>query len=110
MIREARDAYFCDKLESDSSNARSMWSTVKNILSRKPSNEFEASYCIDGHKTNDELEIATGFNQYFANVGKNFASAFPETSQANSFLDYLGSRPNTQFNFEPISEYSLLVF
>ena len=67
--------------------------TVNNKLSRKPSNELETSYCIDGHDTNDELQVATGFKQYSANVGKNFASVFQETSQANYFLDYLGSRP-----------------
>ena len=108
MIREARDANFCNRLDSNSSNSRSMLSTVNDMLSRKPSNELETSYCIDGHETNDELEIATGFNQYFANARKKFASAFQKTSLANCFLDYLGSRTDTQYNVEPINEYSLL--
>ena len=87
MIRVARDAYFCNKLESDSLNSRRMWSTVNNIPSRKPSNELETSYCIDGHETNDELEIETSFNRKFVKMGENFASAFQETSQANCFWD-----------------------
>ena len=62
MIREARDAFFCNKQESDSSNLRSMWSTMNNIMSRNPSNELETSFCIDGHETNDELQTAKGFN------------------------------------------------
>ena len=62
-----------------------MRSTVNNILSRKPSNELEISFCIDCYETNDELEMATGFNQYFANVCENFASSFQETTQTNCF-------------------------
>ena len=75
MIRDTTIELFYNKLESDSSNLPSMWSIVNDILSRKPLNELKPSYCIDDHETTDKFQIATGFYQYFANVGKNFASA-----------------------------------
>ena len=59
MIREARDSNFCIILESDSSISGGMWTTVSKLLSRKPPNEQETSYCIGGHETNDEFQIAT---------------------------------------------------
>ena len=79
MIREVIDASFCNKLESDSSKSRSMWSTVNDTLSCKPYNELETSYYIDGQTTNDEFQIATGFKQYFA-------TAMQESSQVNCFF------------------------
>ena len=85
-----------------------MWKTVNSILSRDRVVEQGTSFLIDEQETNDELQIASGFNQYFANVGKNFATAFSEAPQGNNFLHYLGARSDVHFEFKPVNEHTVL--
>ena len=67
-----------------------LWRTVNKIVQRNNSNQVQSKFVLDGRETTDSVLIASGLNEFFANVGKNLAANFNTSVNANYMLNYLG--------------------
>ena len=66
-IRIARKKYFRDKLVSVSSDLRKTWSVIKQIISKKKSEQHFSNMKDSTGVCSDPSRIATNFNNFFAN-------------------------------------------
>ena len=80
---------------------------IREIIGGKKSKEQIPSYFQDnGEIISDYLEIANGFNNFFANIGPKLASKIPPSN--TNFREFLpDTNPNT-FRFARISEMDIL--
>ena len=79
LIKLARKKFFHDKLLSVSSDLRKTWSVIKQIISKK-----EPKQCFNNMKDSsgsysNPTQIATKFNNFFANVGPSLANKISPT-------------------------------
>ena len=73
VIRLSRKLYYSEKIDTNTNNTKSLWDTVNNLIGKKKRKETD-TFNINGHQTNDSLQIANDFNDYFTTVGSNLAS------------------------------------
>ena len=79
LIKLARKKFFHDKLLSVSSDLRKTWSVIKQIISKKePEQRFNNMKDSSGSYSNP-TQIATKFNNFFANVGPSLANKISPT-------------------------------
>ena len=79
LIRVARKKYFHDKLVSVSSDLRKTWSVIKQIISKKKSEQHFSNMKDSTGVCSDPSRIATKFNNFFANIGPSVATKVPST-------------------------------
>ena len=72
------------------------------ILQLNNSNQVKSKFVIHGCETTDSNLIASGLNEFFANVGKNLAASFNTSVSANDWMNYLGKPSPITFCFEPV--------
>ena len=102
-IRDARDLYHRESLERNEGNSKGLWSSLNNILHPNQTSCVQSSFDLDGMEISDEIIIATKFNEYFSNVGKNLATCFTNEYCPTSVLDNLEPRVGSNFNFSHIN-------
>ena len=79
LIKLARKKFFHNKLLSVSSDLRKTWSVIKQIISKKePEQRFNNMKDSSGSYSNP-TQIATKFNNFFANVGPSLANKISPT-------------------------------
>ena len=62
------------KIDEYKFNIRRTWSTINDVLkNNKTRDSFPNFFVINGNKTNSKQEIASSFNLFFANIGKNLS-------------------------------------
>ena len=75
---------------------------INAILHKNKQNTRLPVYFKQGkHKISDKKDIANKFNALCANMGKNFADKINDVPHKH-FSDYLVSKPNTKFEFQPV--------
>lgn len=86
VIREAKDSYFKNKLNNQSSDMRKTWKTI-NYLFGKSSSKLPYSMNFDDRTFSNNKEISEEFNNYFCNIANNLASNIDQaTVPFESFL------------------------
>ena len=104
-IREARVAYYNNKLEESCGDNRGVWNTLNTLLNRNSTGDASSKFIIEEHETSDENAIALKMNEYFSNVGKQLASEFGRAPlNSNEYLSYLGQPLPEAFVFGSVNE------
>ena len=101
-IMLAKRDYYIKTFSKYSKNLRMTWNAINETLNRhKSKRRFPAEFKLaNGKIISDHKEIADAFNDYFISIG----AQDTETSQGNShYSDYLGSKPNCNLQFYPIT-------
>ena len=81
-----------------SGNVKKTWSIINDILNKNKQNTKLPVYFKHGEKKiSDKKDIADKFNAFFTNIGKKL-----EEVPHRHFSDYLVSKPNTKFEFQPV--------
>ena len=101
-IRMAKQRHYRNIFNIYSGNVKKTWSMINDILHKNKQNTKLPIYFKHGEKKiSDKKDIANKFNAFFTNIGKNLADKIEEVPHRH-FSDYLVSKPNTKFEFQPV--------
>ena len=105
--RSAKKMYYDKQFINFTSNSKKTWSLIKEVIgSSKQKDQLPNFFQRNGEIIKDTLEIANGFNAFFAGIGPKLASEI-EVSDTN-FDIFLSSRNPNSFEFSRISEVEIL--
>ena len=101
-LKLAKRNYFTNLLEKEKNNMRNTWKVLNSII--RPKNYKK---CSEKFVSNNEIytcpdQIATKFNQYFANIGPELASSIQHAGR--DFSSYLKNSSTTTCFFTPTNE------
>ena len=101
-IRIAKKRHYQNIFKIYSGNVKKTWSMINDILHKNKQNTRLPGYFKQGkQKISDKKDIANKFNAFFTNIGKNLADKINDVPHKH-FSDYLVSKPNTKFEFQPV--------
>ena len=101
-IRMTKQRHYQNIFNIYSGNVKKTWSMINDILHKNKQNTKLPIYFKHGEKKiSDKKDIANKFNEFFTNIGKNLADKIEEVPHRH-FSDYLVSKPNTNFEFQPV--------
>ena len=105
-LRLAKWNYFADLLEKEKNNMRNTWKVINSII-RPKINTCTDKFVSENTTYTCPIEIATEFNNYFANIGPKLASTIQHNGK--NFSSYLLKQSNmsTCF-FKPTNEHEVL--
>jgi hypothetical protein len=88
IIRKAKQQYYDDKFLAFSKDCKKTWQTINEVLGkRKKFNDIPKTFVCNGKILSGALDIAEGFNEFFANIGPKLAKAIPKSDK--HFSEYL---------------------
>ena len=78
------------------------WETIREALeSPKKTNTLPGFFYKGGKKIRGDLNIAEGFNDFFANIGVKLDKLLPHGTK--EYGDFLGIQPKCRFKFTKVS-------
>ena len=89
--------YYCSKFESNLNNIQETWKVVNNVLNKEKNYNNITHMKINDVLIDDNLNIATNFNNYFSQIGPNLANAIPRTEK--SFKCFLKNENSNSLSF-----------
>ena len=105
--RAAKKLYYDNQFTKFTKDSKKTWSMLREIIGNKKSKEqIPAYFQHNGKIISDYLEIANGFNNFFANIGPKLASEI-STSSAH-FQTFMPEISSNSFRFSRISEIDIL--
>ena len=88
-VRAAKKLYFKTKLQENVKNPKKTWETLNEILENNKKSDSVDKINIDGRPETDPKKIASQFNTFFTNAGKNISESVPPvTKQPEDYIDY----------------------
>ena len=101
LIKISKKEYYHKYFESNNKNIKNIWTGIKQIINIKPVNSGLPSKIVlqNREELADSKQIATAFNEYFANIGNNIASSIPQVNM--SAMSYLPTRQPASFFLYP---------
>ena len=110
-MRSAKKTFYSNSFEQAKNNNKETWRLIGEVAGRvKKNNEnITKTFEIDGNFTNDPVQIAEGFNNFFGKIGPELANQIPSDPNPNSsFKDYLGNPVESEFSLRNITTEILL--
>ena len=104
-LRLAKRNYFADLLEKEKNNMRNIWKVINSII-RPKTNTCTDKFVSENTTYTCPIEIATEFNNYFANIGPKLASTIHHNGK--DFSSYLKQSNMSTCFFKPTNEDEVL--
>ena len=79
LLKTAERQYYDKILHDNRSNLKKSWKIIKEVI-KNSKNNTTSKIKIGENYTTDPSKISNGFNNFFANIGKNLASKIPRSS------------------------------
>ena len=80
LLRYTERNYFHNLLQENKSNLKKTWKVLKDIIGKKKSKHLPNRFLVGNGEVTNKKQIATGFNNYFTNVGKELQKNIPRTN------------------------------
>ena len=107
LRRAAKKQYYDQQFNKFTSNSKKTWSVIREIIgSQKNKDQLPDFFRSNGEVINDYLEIASGFNNFFSQIGPNLASEIGDSE--SSYESFLFEPNPVNFEFSRISEIDIL--
>ena len=107
LRRCAKKIYYDQQFKYFAQNSKQTWAVIREVIgSNKQKDQLPNLFKQNGQLIYDTMEIANGFNNFFAGIGPKLASDI-EPSDIN-FESFLGNPNPTSFEFSKISEIDIL--
>ena len=99
-IREAKKSYYYNEFNKYKRDIKKTWDTIKSLLN-KPKQDSVApnKIKVNSQTISNEKVIASKFNNYFTDIGKNLADKI-DTSNKHPFDHYLHSPSISKFHLK----------
>ena len=107
LRRAAKKLHYDKQFQDFAKNSKQTWSVIREILgTKKQKDQIPDFFRDNGEMISEYLDIANGFNSFFAGIGPKLASEI-----GNSNIDYKTFLPDNNpvsFEFSRISEIDIL--
>jgi hypothetical protein len=106
LIRKQKKSHYDEKFEKHKNDIRKTLDLVKNMIhmSNDKHSLTSSRFDINGKWTEDDTEIANGFNKFFAEVGPTTESQVPMSKKSpKEYLDKHSNRNQKDFSLTKIS-------
>jgi hypothetical protein len=105
-IRKANVNYYKSSFQKYKDDMKNTWNVIKEIINKsKSKSDYPENFIINELEVSDLKTIADGFNQYFVDIGPKLAE---KIQTASNFESYLQVTVNSTFQFENITEDTIL--
>ena len=105
-IRNAKKAYYRQKIKESNSDSSKIWKTINSVLKRKDRNNVIDEIEVDNVNIKEVNLISEAFNEYFSTIG--IKLSYDITQPNLTFDNYLNSRNETNFEFSRITKIKIL--
>ena len=107
--KAAKKAYYHKQFETHKTNIRQTWTLIRDVIGTraKKRENMPAFFKENKDVLSNPLDIANGFNKFFARIGPQLAEKVQPSPR--SFKSYL-SEHDSSFKFSQISQVALLDF
>ena len=109
VIKNAKRNYYSDILKQNRHDTRKTWQTINELLcGKKVSGKGTDIEKLTIHKNGgsrvitDDHEIASEFNKFFVDIGKNLADKIPQNDA--DYTAYLGPKLSKTLFWKPVTE------
>ena len=107
LIRASKINYYKTKFEEYSTNMRKTWDTIRDVIGSKKRKENIPDYFKEkGALITGSIEIAEGFNSFFAGIGPELANSI-KPSHLN-FKAFLGTPISENFIFNHVTSKMII--
>ena len=109
IIQLSKKLYYEEQLLKYKNISKMIWQTLNKVINRKQeTNNLPSEFIMANstNKTNDPIEIANKFNEYFINVGPKLADKIINTTNT-TFNNYLDNKNKKSMFLDPITEFEL---
>ena len=107
--KAAKKTFYAEQFETHKSNIKKTWTLIRDVIgSRAKKRENLPNFFRENNEIlSNPLDIANGFNDFFAGIGPNLAEAIQPSSR--SFRSYM-DQCDSIFKFSSISQVALFDF
>ena len=96
----AKSKYYTDIFYMNVSNVKQTWQIRREVLNRQPNhNKQNELFVIGNIETNNNNDVANGFNTFFANIGKTINDEIAQPPEVYS--DFLNGNYPVNCFFQP---------
>ena len=107
LRRAAKKIYFGDQFKKYAKNSKQTWSVIREVLgTKKQKDQIPEFFRQNGEFITEYLDIANGFNDFFAGIGPKLASEVGNST--SNFKSFLPDMNPVSFVFSRISEIDIL--
>ena len=102
LLKVSKQNYYHNYFIANSKNIKKTWAGIKELITLKPNGFNSPSKIVVGNNViTDSKAIASAFNKYFSDIGRNLAEDIPQVDIDP--LDFLGPSQADSFMFFPVS-------
>ena len=102
LKKEAKRAYFTNKIQASEGNLKETWATINKLVNKRPKTTNISSLTVDGSSVTDSVGIANSMNEFFCNVGNELCKDIPDTENGLLKDEYTINPTNATFIFSPV--------
>ena len=105
-IKKSKKQYYAEYFADNINNTKKTWEGIRKIGNIKKMSSKPSQLKISGKIIDDDKKLATNFNHFFVNVGKNTENAIPKVQ--NISPKFLKNRIQTNFIIAHIANEEIL--
>ena len=102
LNKEAKRAYFTNKIQASEGNLKETWATINKLVNKRSKTTNISSLTVDGSSVSDSVGIANSMNEFFCNVGNELCKDIPDTENGLLKGEYTINPTNATFIFSPV--------
>ena len=102
MNKDAKRAYFMNKIHASEGNLKETWKTINKLVNKRSKTTNISSLNVDGNSVTDPTGIANSMNQFFCNVGDELSKDIPDTENSLLMGEHAINPSNATFIFAPV--------
>ena len=102
MNKEAKRAYFMNKIHTSEGNLRETWKTINKLVNKRSKTTNISSLNVDGNSVTDPVGIANTMNQFFCNVDDELSKDIPDTENSLLLDEHTINPSNASFILAPV--------
>lgn len=102
LLKTAERSHYHDLLQQNRNNAKRVWSVIKDVINSKKQRSIPDQFKIGDKLETDKGVIATKFNHYFNNIGKDLADRISENDK--NALSFMGQANAHSIFLTPVDQ------
>ena len=105
--RRQKQLYYSNRINSFRSNSRKLWRFIKESTGKvNDKTSITSTFVINGKNVGDPIDISNHFNEFFASIGKTYASKIPKPK--HNFKTYLTNKNENSLFLQPTNNEEIL--
>lgn len=105
-LRAEKIKYFKDKIFCFKNDIKNTWKIINSAINKNDGKEHISKIKHNNISIDDDTQIATTFNNYFSQIGKNLADTIPPTDK--QFHEFLKNPNSSSFCFRPVLKKEII--